>query len=274
LRPWLAGSSLLFSFPFLLFPFRERARKYRKGRHSTTFNPLFLSSPPFFFPPIKACLFGRKSWGEETVRFLSLSFFPLFSLFPQGSTGADNSSREGVMWIVRTGSPWLIFLLFFRFSRWRSKVFGGGFFDVSFPLLSLFFPPAGHQHAAGAKKGGSSSPSSLFTKIPHGLRGLGAPSVPLFPSFLPPFFLFFMADTAYEEDHLRQAIDRQCCSSLFPPPPLPPFLLGDALSQSSSSSPSRNPLRRPLSPFLSPFSSPSFSLLFWWGPIRRDSVVA
>ena len=53
----------------------------------------------------------------------------------KGSTGRDNRMFvEGVLWIVRTGSPWRDLpeafgdwnSVFRRFSRWSLKGFGGG----------------------------------------------------------------------------------------------------------------------------------------------------
>ena len=67
----------------------------------------------------------------------------------KGSTGRDNRMFvEGVLWIVRTGSPWRDLpeafgdwnSVFRRFSRWSLIV------DSTIVRA--------HQHAAGAKKGG------------------------------------------------------------------------------------------------------------------------
>jgi transposase len=91
----------------------------------------------------------------------------------KGSTGRDNRMFvEGVLWIVRTGSPWRDLpeafgdwnSVFRRFSRWSIRVFGGG---------------------TAGQKGDAPQAAAL-------IEGLPAEVV--------------MADTAYDADHLRQAI--------------------------------------------------------------------
>jgi transposase len=84
-----------------------------------------------------------------------------------GSTGRDNRVFvEGVLWIVRTGSPWRDLpetfgewnSVFRRFSRWSVKVFGGEFSrrcddpDFEYLIIDSTIVRA-QQHAAGAKKG-------------------------------------------------------------------------------------------------------------------------
>ena len=87
----------------------------------------------------------------------------------RGSTGRDNRMFvEGVLWIVRTGSPWRdlpeVFgdwnTVFRRFSRWSRKgvwwrMFAAMSDDPDFEYLIIDSTVIrAHQHAAGAKKGG------------------------------------------------------------------------------------------------------------------------
>ena len=87
----------------------------------------------------------------------------------RGSTGRDNRMFvEGVLWIVRTGSPWRdlpdVFgdwnSVFRRFSRWSRKgvwwrIFEAMSDDTDFEYLIVDSTIVrAHQHAAGAKKGG------------------------------------------------------------------------------------------------------------------------
>jgi transposase len=87
----------------------------------------------------------------------------------KGSTGRDNRMFvEGVLWIVRTGSPWRDLpeafgdwnSVFRRFSRWSIKgvwyrVFEAMSDDPDFEYLIIDSTIVrAHQHAAGAKKGG------------------------------------------------------------------------------------------------------------------------
>ena len=87
----------------------------------------------------------------------------------KGSTGRNNRMFvEGVLWIVRTGSPWRDLpeafgdwnSVFRRFSRWSSKGVWGRIFgalsddpDFEYLIVDATIIRA-HQHAAGAKKGG------------------------------------------------------------------------------------------------------------------------
>jgi transposase len=86
----------------------------------------------------------------------------------RGTTGRDNRMFvEGVLWIVRTGSPWRdlpeVFgswnSVFRRFSRWSTKniwrrIFAAMADDPDFEYLILDSTIVrAHQHAAGAKKG-------------------------------------------------------------------------------------------------------------------------
>ena len=87
----------------------------------------------------------------------------------KGSTGRDNRMFvEGVLWIVRTGSPWRDLpeafgdwnSVFRRFSRWSVKgvwwrIFEAMSDDPDFEYLIVDSTIVrAHQHAAGAKKGG------------------------------------------------------------------------------------------------------------------------
>lgn len=87
----------------------------------------------------------------------------------KGSTGRNNRMFvEGVLWIVRTGSPWRdlpeVFgewnSVFRRFSRWSCKgvwwrIFQAVSDDPDFEYLIVDSTIIrAHQHAAGAKKGG------------------------------------------------------------------------------------------------------------------------
>jgi transposase len=78
----------------------------------------------------------------------------------KGSTGRDNRMFvEGVLWIVRTGSPWRDLpeafgdwnSVFRRFSRWSIK---GVWWRIFEYLIVDSTIVRAHQHAAGAKKGG------------------------------------------------------------------------------------------------------------------------
>lgn len=87
----------------------------------------------------------------------------------RGSTGRDNRMFvEGVLWIVRTGSPWRDLpeafgewnSVFRRFSRWSRKgvwqrIFAAMSDDPDFEYLIVDSTIVrAHQHAAGAQKGG------------------------------------------------------------------------------------------------------------------------
>ena len=86
----------------------------------------------------------------------------------RGSSGRDNRMFvEGVLWIVRTGSPWRDLpemfgywnSVFRRFSRWSAKgvwhrIFAAMADDPDFEYLILDSTIVrAHQHAAGAKRG-------------------------------------------------------------------------------------------------------------------------
>lgn len=86
----------------------------------------------------------------------------------RGSSGHDNRMFvEGVLWIVRTGSPWRDLpeafgawnSVFRRFSRWSAKgvwqrIFAAMADDPDFEYLILDSTIVrAHQHAAGAKRG-------------------------------------------------------------------------------------------------------------------------
>ncbi len=87
----------------------------------------------------------------------------------RGTSGRDNRMFvEGVLWIVRTGSPWRDLpeafgewnSVFRRFSRWSAKgvwhrIFAAMSDDPDFEYLIVDSTIIrAHQHAAGAKKGG------------------------------------------------------------------------------------------------------------------------
>jgi putative transposase len=87
----------------------------------------------------------------------------------RGSSGRDNRMFvEGVLWVVRTGSPWRDLpeafgdwnSVFRRFSRWSEKgvwhrIFAAMSDDPDFDYLIVDSTIIrAHQHAAGAKKGG------------------------------------------------------------------------------------------------------------------------
>ena len=87
----------------------------------------------------------------------------------RGTSGRDNRLFvEGVLWIVRTGSPWRDLpeqfgawnSVFRRFSRWSRKgvwqrIFDALSTDPDFEYLILDSTIVrAHQHASGAQKGG------------------------------------------------------------------------------------------------------------------------
>ena len=114
----------------------------------------------------------------------------------KGSTGRDNRMFvEGVLWIVRTGSPWRDLpeafgdwnSVFRRFSRWSHKgvwwrIFAAMSDDPDFEYLIVEFhhhprPPARRR---GEKRGSEDqalgrSRGGLSTKIHMAVRGLGCP---------------------------------------------------------------------------------------------------
>ncbi|WP_245443530.1 IS5 family transposase, partial [Rhizobium phaseoli] len=156
----------------------------------------------------------------------------------RGSSGRDNRMfMEAVLWIVRTGSPWRdlpevfgewnsVFRLFSRWSRkgiwWR--IFEAMADDPDFGYLIVDSTIIrAHQHAAGAKKGPEDqalgrSRGGLSTKIHMAVRGLGCPvrftltagqkgDAPQADALIEGLTAgFIMADTAYDSDHLRNAI--------------------------------------------------------------------
>jgi len=94
----------------------------------------------------------------------------------KGSTGRDNRMFvEGVLWIVRTGSPWRDLpeafgdwnSVFRRFSRWSLKgvwwrIFEAMSDDPDFEYLIVDSTIVrAHQHAAGAKNGCDKCPHHL-----------------------------------------------------------------------------------------------------------------
>ncbi|RSB78493.1 IS5 family transposase [Rhizobium sophoriradicis] len=156
----------------------------------------------------------------------------------RGSSGRDNRMfMEAVLWIVRTGSPWRdlpeVFgewnSVFRRFSRWSRKgiwwrIFEAMADDPDFEYLIVDSTIIrAHQHAAGGKKGAEDqalgrSRGGLSTKIHMAVRGLGcpvrfiltagqkgdAPQADALIEGLPADII--MADTAYDSNHLRNAI--------------------------------------------------------------------
>ncbi|WP_430420499.1 IS5 family transposase [Phenylobacterium sp.] len=167
----------------------------------------------------------------------------------KGSTGRDNRMFvEGVLWIVRTGSPWRdlheVFgdwnTVFRRFSRWSAKgvwwrIFEALSDDPDFEYLIVDSTIVrAHQHAAGAKKGGPEdqalgrSRGGLSTKIHMAVRGLGCPvrfsltaghrgdapqAEPLIEGLAADVV---MADTAYDSDRLRQKIAEKGAIAVIP----------------------------------------------------------
>ena len=167
----------------------------------------------------------------------------------KGSTGRDNRMFvEGVLWIVRTGSPWRDLpqafgdwnSVFRRFSRWSLKgvwrrIFAAMSDDPDFEYLIIDF-----HHRAGAsarrrgeKKGSEDqalgrSRGGLSTKIHMAVRGLGcpvrftltagqkgdAPQAAALIEGLPAEVV--MADTAYDADPLRQAIAAKGAIAVIP----------------------------------------------------------
>ncbi|MGB8364280.1 MAG: IS5 family transposase [Rhizomicrobium sp.] len=156
----------------------------------------------------------------------------------RGSTGRDNRMFvEGVLWIVRTGSPWRdlpeVFgdwnSVFRRFSRWSRKgvwqrIFAAMSDDPDFEYLIVDSTIVrAHQHSAGAKRGSEDraigrSRGGLSTKIHMAVRGLGcpvrfaltagqkgdAPQADALIEGLPAEIV--MADAAYDSDRLRKTI--------------------------------------------------------------------
>src|SRR6185312_7995547 len=124
---------------------------------------------------IEGCLWGGLALGVLDRLVLSdvawERMAPLIIGRPdqKGSTGRDNRMFvEGVLWIVRTGSPWRDLpeafgewnSVFRRFSRWSCKgvwrrIFEAMSDDPDFEYLIVDSTIIrAHQHAAGAKKGG------------------------------------------------------------------------------------------------------------------------
>ena len=118
----------------------------------------------------------------------------------RGSTGRDNRMFvEGVLWIVRTGSPWRDLpeafgewnSAFRRFSRWSAKgvwlrMFEALADDPDFEYLIVDSTiVCAHQHASGAKGGlkirPSDVPRRLDDKNPYGCPRLGLPG-PFLPN--------------------------------------------------------------------------------------------
>lgn len=117
----------------------------------------------------------------------------------RGSTGRDNRMFvEGVLWIVRTGSPWRDLpetfgewnSVFRRFSRWSAKgvwlrMFEALADDPDFEYLIVDSTIVrAHQHANGGK-GGSKSGHRTFARRPDDKNPYGCPwfglSGPLLP---------------------------------------------------------------------------------------------
>ncbi|MCA6105600.1 IS5 family transposase [Bradyrhizobium sp. WSM 4400] len=166
----------------------------------------------------------------------------------KGSTGRDNRMFvEGVLWIVRTGSPWRdlpeVFgdwnSVFRRFSRWSIKgvwwrIFEAMSDDPDFEYLIVDSTIVrAHQHAAGAKKGSEDqaigrSRGGLSTKIHLAVRGLGCPvrftltagqkgDAPQAATLIEGLSAeVVMADAAYDADHLRQAIAAKGALAVIP----------------------------------------------------------
>jgi transposase len=98
----------------------------------------------------------------------------------KGSTGRDNRMFvEGVLWIVRTGSPWRDLpeafgewnSVFRRFSRWSAKEVWQRIFealsddpDFEYLIIDSTIVRA-HQHASGAKGGLKIRPSAARAAV-------------------------------------------------------------------------------------------------------------
>ena len=108
----------------------------------------------------------------------------------KGSTGRDNRMFvEGVLWIVRTGSPWRDLpeafgdwnSVFRRFSRWSIKgvwyrMFEAMSDDPDFEYLIIDSTIVrAHQHAAGAKKGGLKTSDRPLARRPEHQNTYGRP---------------------------------------------------------------------------------------------------
>jgi transposase len=165
-----------------------------------------------------------------------------------GSTGRDNRMFvEGVLWIVRTGSPWRDLpeafgewnSVFRRFSRWSEKgvwrrIFEAVSGDPDFEYLIVDSTIVrAHQHSCGAKGGARNqaigrSRGGLTTKIHLAVRGLGCPvrfvltagqagdapqAGPLIDGMPAEVVI---ADTAYDADHFRLAIARKGALAVIP----------------------------------------------------------
>ncbi|MDO9501007.1 IS5 family transposase [Falsiroseomonas sp.] len=169
----------------------------------------------------------------------------------KGSTGRDNRMFvEGVLWIVRTGSPWRDLpdafgdwnSVFRRFSRWSQKgvwhrIFAAMSDDPDFEYLIVDSTIIrAHQHAAGAKKGPEDqalgrSRGGLSTKIHLAVRGLGMPvrlaltggqrgDCPQAYGLIEGLSAdVVMADAAYDADPLRQAIAQKGAIAVIPSNP-------------------------------------------------------
>jgi transposase len=126
----------------------------------------------------------------------------------KGSTGRDNRMFvEGVLWIVRTGSPWRDLpeafgdwnSVFRRFSRWSIKgvwwrIFEAKSDDPDFEYLIVDSTIVrAHQHAAGAKKGGLRSSDRPLARWPEHQDTYGR-----------------------DADHLRQAIAAKGAFAVIP----------------------------------------------------------
>src|SRR3974390_3369678 len=153
----------------------------------------------------------------------------------KGSTGRNNRMFvEGVLWIVRTGSPWRDLpeafgywnSVFRRFSRWSIKgvwwrIFEAMSDDPDFEYLIVDSTIVrAHQHAAGAKKGSEDqalgrSRGGLSTKIHMAVRGLGCPvrfmltagqkgDAPQAPNLSRDYPPRSSSPRACDADHLRQ----------------------------------------------------------------------
>ncbi|HEX9967215.1 MAG TPA: IS5 family transposase [Solirubrobacterales bacterium] len=168
-----------------------------------------------------------------------------------GSTGRDNRMFvEGVLWIVRTGSPWRdlpeVFggwnSVFRRFSRWSRKsvwqrMFSAMSDDPDFEYLIIDSTIVrAHQHASGAKGGPRNqaigrSRGGLTTKIHLAVRGLGCPvrfvltagqtgDAPQAAALLDGQAAeAVIADTAYDADHIRATIAKMSAEAVIPSSP-------------------------------------------------------
>jgi transposase len=131
--------------------------------------------------PLEGGDLGRHgSAGFEDEQWKKISGLIIGRPDQNGSTGRDNRMFvEGVLWIVRTGSPWRdlpeVFgewnSVFQRFSRWSAKEVWQRIFealsddpDFEYLIIDSTIVRA-HQHASGAKGGLKIRPSAARAAV-------------------------------------------------------------------------------------------------------------